>query len=321
MSEEGTLKNIPLSQIEEGSVALRPAQKTSEQYLGIVESIRSKGFDGAILVRPLKTEDGSEKFEIIDGTQRFNACKDLGLESINAVVKDMDKETVLATQLMMNFHRVHTTPIQYTKQLQAMISLKPTLTLDNLARDLGVSTTFINNRLSLLKLHEDIQPLVDSNKITLSNAQYLSKLPVEEQVSFVDQAMTATPSEFGPIIKERLDEIRKAKNSGEKPEERKFTPSAKLRKMKEIEPLLDNQAAVRELISEISDPLEAAVFMLNYCVNLDEASVKEQEAKWHEREATKQEAAEKRKIERLEQKEKEAADERAKLEAKQAAAS
>lgn len=315
---EGTLKTVPISEIEEGSVALRPAQRKSDQYLGLVESIRSKGFDGAILVRPVETEDGSDRYEVIDGTQRFNACKDLGMETINCLVKDMDKDTVLATQLMLNFHRVNTTPIQYTKQLQAMIAANPTLTLDELARDLGVSATFITGRLSLLKLAEDIQPLVDDGKIKLSNAQALAKLPLDEQVSFVDQAISLVPGEFAPVIKDRLDEIRKAKATGEKPAPKSFSPVAKLRKMKELEPVLENAAEIRNLISGITDAEEAATAVLKWVVNLDAESVATQEAKWHEREAAKKDAAEKRKLEKARAKEEEAAAERARLEAAQA---
>lgn len=60
MSETGTLAEIKLSEIRESPVALRKVDRTSEEYLGLVDSIRKSGVLNAILVREFKDEESEE---------------------------------------------------------------------------------------------------------------------------------------------------------------------------------------------------------------------------------------------------------------------
>jgi ParB-like chromosome segregation protein Spo0J len=61
---------VAIDKIRENPVALRAVNKQSEEYLGLVDSIRRKGFLGSITGRKKKDEAGVEFIEITDGLHR-----------------------------------------------------------------------------------------------------------------------------------------------------------------------------------------------------------------------------------------------------------
>jgi len=211
----GELKVVDLKDIKENDVALRTVNRESEEYLGLVESIRSKGFIGAISVRERTDDDGTSYYELIDGLHRFNAAKDAGRDTINVDVVDLNEDQVLEAQIMANIHKIETKPIEYTRQLKRILTRNPLMTESELAAKLGKSTAWIAGRLSLNKLASDqAKELVDEGKIGLSNAYALAKLPAEEQADWLDRAATLPPDEFIPQTTERLKQIREARKAG-----------------------------------------------------------------------------------------------------------
>ena len=115
------LLTVPISQVRENPVALRPVDPENEDYKGLVESIRQGGFMGVITVREKLDEETSELYyQIIDGLHRFNACKEVGLEEIAICVEDLDDKGALEAQIMSNIHKIETKPVQYAKQLHRL---------------------------------------------------------------------------------------------------------------------------------------------------------------------------------------------------------
>lgn len=313
--------SLAIDKIRENPVALRAVNRESEQYIGLVASIKEKGFIGAISARKqIDSNTNEEYFELIDGLHRWMAARDAGLSEIPVVVMALDKMGVMEAQVMMNVHKIDTRPIEFTHQLQRMIIMNPTMTISELASKLGKSTTWITARLGLLKLEENIQKLVDDGKITLSNAFALAKLEKEEQVNFVEQAMTQSPAEFAPAVNARVKEIKDARKAGRESTEPGFQPTAFLQKKSEIETELKSLSTLKQLIAEanITDPVEAASLAIAWVLNLDPKSVAKQQADFEARKAKQKEAAEKRKLERANKKAEEAKKEAEELAAKQA---
>jgi len=228
----GELKKVKLSDIRENDVALRTVNRESEEYQGLVESIRSKGFIGAISVRERFEEDGTSYYELIDGLHRFNASKDAGRADINVDVVDLNEDQVLEAQIMANIHKIETKPIEYTRQLKRILTRNPLMTESELAVKLGKSQSWISGRLSLNKLaSEQARELVDEGKIGLSNAYALAKLPPEEQADWLDRAVTLPPDEFIPQTTERLKQIREDRKAGRDSSPAEFVATAHLQKL------------------------------------------------------------------------------------------
>ena len=201
---------IPLGMIERSEISLRDVDRQREEYQLLVNSIRERGVLQPILVRELDGL-GVTKYGLIDGLQRFSASTDAGKESIPAFVVNMNDGELLEAQIITNATRVVTKPAEYSRHLLRILSRNPFMTVTQLAQKVCQSKTWVEQRLSLNKLQDGIQELVDAGKIHLTNAYALSKLPEEEQAEHVDAAQTEQPQTFVPRMKARVKDIRDAK--------------------------------------------------------------------------------------------------------------
>lgn len=316
------LKRIPAADLRENPVALRELNRDNDQYRGLIESIRIKGFTSVLEVTPVaaykddKTgQEVAAHFRIVDGLHRFNAGKDAGLTEFPCMIVSIkDENDLLARQLMANFHRVDTRPIEYTRQIQRMIHNNPLMTINEIATQLGVSPQLITGRLRLLQLTEGIQKIVDEGKINLSNAQALAKLPIEEQDQFLERAMVQSPAEFAAGVTKRTADLKAANKQGRDVGEETFEPISRLKKLREIE---DERSTLRELepvLKSVSSPQEGAKLALEWVLSTDASGVALQKAAFDERAAKRRADTEKRTADRLKKKEEAARIEREKYE-------
>lgn len=302
----GEVKTIAISEIRENPVALRTVNRTSEEYLGLVQSIKEKGFMGAITVRPqVDKESGEKYYELIDGLHRFSASKDAGISEINVDIVPLNEDQMLEAQIMANIHKIETRPAEYSQQLKRILARNPLMTEAELAKRLGKSPMWISQRLGLTRIDNDqVLELINSGKITLSNAYALAKLPSEELASFVERAMTLAPDEFIPAINNRIKEIKEAKRSGQDPEAQSFQPVAHLRKLSEIKKEMDTPEVGILLVEQlkIKKPADAFNLAVQWMMHMDPVSVDTQKAEYEAREKKKAEEAAKRKVEREQKK-------------------
>jgi len=290
----GDLKVVNLSEIRENDVALRTVNRESEEYLGLVESIRSKGFIGAISVRQREDDEGISYYELIDGLHRFNASKDAGRETINVDVVDLDEDQVLEAQIMANIHKVETKPIEYTRQLKRILTRNPLMTESELAAKLGKSTSWISGRLSLNKLNGDpVKQLVDEGKIGLSNAYALAKLPADEQADWLDRAMTLAPDEFIPQTTDRLKKIREDRKAGRDSSPAEFSAVPHMQKLKVLKEEFESPSIGPALCARhgVSNPADGFAMGVKWALHMDPDSVDIQKEKDAERRAQRDEKA------------------------------
>ena len=280
------LKSIAINEIAQNPVALRNVDRQSEEFINLRDSIAKQGVLSSITVR--QSAEGAEKpFELIDGLHRFIASLDAGLKKIPAQIIPMKDAEVLEAQLIANAHTVKTKPVEFAKQIQRILAGKPMLTISQLATDLAMSPAWINERLGLMKLDAKVAELVDSGKITLTNAYALAKLPVEEQKNYVAAASSEQPAEFVPRVQSRVKEIREARRSGKSVSKAEFEPQARLRKRSELLAELETPNAVPVLVkaSGTKDPAEAALIALKWALQMDQDSVTIAKAKYDQRQA------------------------------------
>lgn len=309
------LKHINVSEIYEPEEGLRKVDRTKEDYLGLVESIRMKGIFNPITVRELQDEDGKTIYGLVDGLQRLNASRDAGKETIPCHVIDVEEGKLLESQIIANVHKIETKPVEYSKAILKIIEGNPLLSREELATSLAKTPSWLSERLGLLKLTEEIGKLVDSGEVKLSNAYALAKLPPEEQADFVDRALTMPPQQFTPTVNARVKEIRDAKRKGRDSAPAEFQPVAVLRGRADILNELEQGRLVGELLKDISTPKEAFQMALKWCLNLDPQSAELQKAKDEERKAERKRQQEKSKTERTRKRAEEAAKKAAELKA------
>ncbi len=267
------LKMVPLSAVSVSDIALRGVNVEGIEYQLLRDSIARTG---KVLESVLMKETEEEgKYILCNGLQRYTASVELGFKEIPALITEMDDKEFAISQIITNSRRVKTKPIEYTKHIIHIFSEDPTMTFTDMCHLLSCEPEWLNGRLSLLKLKDEIKPLVDNSDIGLSNAFLLAKLPQDEQDNWVGAAQNEPASEFVPKVRERLNEIQKEKR-GLKVDA--FVAEPKMRKAAEIKDLYADLSAVKAIVKGIKDPVAAAQYMVKWIVQMDDVTIAEKEA-------------------------------------------
>jgi hypothetical protein len=180
---------------------------------------------------------------------------------------------------------------------------------------LSKSPAWIGDQLGLTRLEDNVSKLVNEGKIPLSNAYPLSKLPKQDQMDWLERAMTLTPAEFGPKVSARVKEIRDANRKGKAAGEEQFVPVPHLRNKKELEEEMRNPKAVPALLrtQKVKTVDEASRLALQWAMNFDPESQAAQKAKHDEHMKHQAEQKARRQAEQAEKRAKEASEKEAQL--------
>ncbi len=164
------VRMIPL-----GQIAPNPQQPRlvfeAEALVELAASIREHGVLQPILVRPR----GDNEYELIAGERRWRASKTAGMETIPALVEDIDDETALEISIIENLQREDLTPLDEAAIYDRMVR-EHGYSVRKLAQKLGKDKGYLENRLRLADAPDDVRELVSLRKDTLSHAYELMKV-------------------------------------------------------------------------------------------------------------------------------------------------
>lgn len=263
-------KEIKVELIDVDNIAIRPAKVDTAEFQGLMADIANRGISQNLEVRPSKV---SGRYTLVDGLQRFTAAQRLKLETVPCVIVDVDDITAMTRQMGNNLHRIATKPAEFGKQLQRMLGLNATLTVQDLAKMVGSSPQFITDRLSLNSLDEDIAKKVDDGQISAQNAIKLAKLPVDKQKELLADAVNKTAKDFVPQVEAELKAIREAKSKGDKAGDPVFEPVARLRTRNDIVEEHSKHTFRAVFVNKNTKPLEAWDLAIAWVLQLDEESI------------------------------------------------
>lgn len=162
------------------------------------ESIKEHGVIQPIVVRRI-----NDKYEIIAGERRYKASTLAGLETIPAIITDLNDKDSAEIALIENVQREDLTPIEEAVSYKKILDMGY-LTQEELSSKLGKTQSTISNKLRLLNLDEEVQEALLEKQISERHARSLLKLDEKNQRLMLER-----------IIKERLtvrktdDEINK----------------------------------------------------------------------------------------------------------------
>jgi len=290
---------LSMALIEESEVALRGVDRKSDDYLQLAQSVSSNGVLEPILVREIKKGDATF-YGLINGLQRYTAAKDAGLTEIPAHIVSISDGDLMQAQIITNLHRVETKPAQYSVQLRRLISANPLLTMQDLAEMLAASVQWLNDRLSLTKLHKDIQALVDSDELKLANAYALAKLPVDEQKEYLDRALTDKSNEFTSVVAQRVKEIKDARREGREPRSQEFVAIERAQSLSDLKAERSTFAKLAAVLKQAGakTPEQGAKACLDWVLRMDTQSVEEQKVKYEQKKKERLESRDRAKKER-----------------------
>ena len=172
----------------------------NEEMDQLVESIMAHGVLTPLVVRPL--ENG--EYEVISGHRRLHACKRVGIESVPAVITEMDRDAAAIALVDSNLHREHILPSEkafaYKLKMDALKHQGQTCgQVGHKSRDTlsdSESGRQVQRYIRLTHLIPKILQMVDDGKIALTPAVEISYLTKLEQADLLEtmECEDCTPS-------------------------------------------------------------------------------------------------------------------------------
>lgn len=278
MENEDECRLIPLDQIVDPWVLLRPVNINSVEYLQIRDTIRDKRLLNSIAVRPSIRWPG--KYEVVDGMYRLTAFRELGKAAIPATIGNETDEEVLAAQIQANALRRETTPVEYARQMRRIQKLMPDITMSEMAVMVGREVGWIAKTLSLLNLNKEIQKRVERDELPLCNAYMLAKIPQRMQPQFIEHAMQMPTAEFEALAQSVVRAVMEAARHGklESAFIAEFKPQPYLRPLKRVLDEIETHAAGGEFLlrTACKSPMEAWDAALKWAASIDADSIEKQ---------------------------------------------
>jgi len=137
----------------------------------LTASVREHGVLQPILVRP----QPNGHYQLIAGERRWRAARGAGLDTIPALIEEIDDETALEIAVIENLQREDLSPIDEAVIYDKMIR-EHGYSIRKLAQKLGKDKGYLENRLRLADAPPEIRELVSVRKDTLSHAYELLKV-------------------------------------------------------------------------------------------------------------------------------------------------
>ena len=133
-------------------------------------SIKQRGIIQPLIVR--KSNDQSNKFELIAGERRWQAAQSAGLHEVPIVVIEADNLKSLEFAIIENVQRRDLNPIEEAESYQNLIE-NFGYDQERVSQFIGKSRSHISNCLRLLTLPEKLINLIRSEKISQGHAKIL----------------------------------------------------------------------------------------------------------------------------------------------------
>ena len=161
---------VPVDRIDSNPQQPRLAfnQETLDE---LAASIREHGVLQPILVRPT----GPNRYQLVAGERRWRASKQAGLDTIPALIEEIDDDTALEISIIENLQREDISPLDEAAMYDRMVR-EHGYSIRKFADKLGKDKGYLENRLRLADAPPEIRELVSLRKDTLSHAYELMKV-------------------------------------------------------------------------------------------------------------------------------------------------
>jgi ParB family chromosome partitioning protein len=168
---------------------------------GLIKSIQDNGILEPLLVRPLS----GEIYELVAGERRLRAAQAVGLIEVPVLIRELSDQEALKHSLIENLLRESLNPLEETETVLKLLALSLSMTTEqavsllyrmqndthrsthnvmgqletqivqNVFAQIGMSwESFVNNRLPLLKLPEDVLTVLREGQLAYTKAKAIS---------------------------------------------------------------------------------------------------------------------------------------------------
>jgi ParB family chromosome partitioning protein len=140
----------------------------------LARSIRVHG-----ILQPVVVRRAGDRYELVVGERRWRASRAAGLDTIPAVVADLDPQDRLEVALVENVQRHDLNPIELATAFRTLADTGATQ--EEIGRRVGLDRSTVANHLRLLELPRPIQEDVESGNLTAGHAKALLQVSNPER--------------------------------------------------------------------------------------------------------------------------------------------
>jgi len=160
------IQKLPANHLQPNPFQPRDKVK-KEDLIDLVESIRIHG-----ILEPLVVAETPAGYQIIAGERRWRAAKVLGIEEVPVHVKKTSPQGMLEMAIVENVQRTDLNPIERAQSF-TRLNREFGLAINELAKRIGKSSSYISNSIRLLDLPDAISDGLLSQQITEGHARSL----------------------------------------------------------------------------------------------------------------------------------------------------
>lgn len=178
--------------------------RDGEEKEQLLQSIRTQGAIEPLIVRPLSESE----YEVISGHRRMEVYRELGIEKLPVIIRNLTDEQAVSMMADANLHRENILPSErafaYKMKWEAAKKSEKTLSQpakrirndDVIAQSFGIGKDTLHRYIRLTCLIPELLDMVDEGRIGLTPAVELSYLTNEEQQALLNEIeyADATPS-------------------------------------------------------------------------------------------------------------------------------
>jgi ParB family transcriptional regulator, chromosome partitioning protein len=198
LSDTAPTTSEELLEIDIDLIEPSPAQPRThfdeERLEELAQSIRSNG-----IVQPLLVRRRGARYQLVAGERRWRAAQRAGLQRVPAVVRAIPDDKLLELALIENIQRQELNAIEEAHAYKRLIETLG-LTQETVAQRVGRDRSFVTNYLRLLRLPDDIQRLVEEEKLSMGHARALlgvDDADIQRRVArnVIDQSLSVRETE------------------------------------------------------------------------------------------------------------------------------
>ncbi|QVK17880.1 ParB/RepB/Spo0J family partition protein [Mycoplasmatota bacterium] len=171
------INEVPLKDLKRNP--FQPRKIFDEEKIEeLAQSIKEHGVFQPIIITKIKDGIG---YYIVAGERRYKACCKLGLKTIPAIIREINRQIMAEIALLENLQREDLTVVEEALAYKMLID-EYSLTQQEVAERIGKSRAHITNVLRVLNLSEDIQNMLNEGSIDFGHAKVLAGLNDEKQI-------------------------------------------------------------------------------------------------------------------------------------------
>ena len=174
-------EGLSVTQVSVDELAPGQYQPRTKMHKSTLEelskSIKEQGVLQPLVVRRL----ASGRFEIVVGERRWRAAQMAGIDTVPAIIRDLNNDETAKIALIENLQREDLNALDQARGL-LRLQREFNLSQEELGLSVGKSRSTVTNLLRLLTLSSEVQSMLEDGKLEMGHARSLLTLGEEEQL-------------------------------------------------------------------------------------------------------------------------------------------